>query len=62
MLLEGHTPLVAQGASSLQRPRYRFKTSDRVALYTEIYEPHEKDKTPPILGIQIRLLTARRRR
>ena len=56
MLLEGHTPLVAQGAQFSPAAAYRFKTSDRVALYTEIYEPHEKDKTAPILGIQIRLL------
>ena len=27
-----------------------------MALYTEVYEPHAVDKTPPIVGVQLRVL------
>ena len=27
-----------------------------MALYTEVYEPHTADKTPPVVGVQLRLL------
>jgi len=56
VLLEGHTPLIAQGFQFSPAADYEFKTTDHVALYTEIYEPHEADKTPPLLGLQIRVL------
>ena len=56
VLLEGRTPLIAQGYQFSPAAAYRFKTTDHVALYTEMYEPHAADKTPPIVGIQLRLL------
>jgi hypothetical protein len=56
VLLEGRTPLVAQGYQFAPAALYHFKTTDRAALYTEIYEPHAGDKTPPIMGIQLRVL------
>jgi hypothetical protein len=56
VLLEGHTPLVAQGYQFTPAAAYRFQKTDQVAVYTEIYEPHAADKTPPIVGIQIRVL------
>jgi VWFA-related protein len=56
VLLEGRTPLIAQGFQFMPAAAYRFKTTDRVALYTEIYEPHAADKTLPIVGIQLRVL------
>jgi hypothetical protein len=56
VLLEGHTPLIAQGYQFTPAADYRFKTTDRAALYAEIYEPHAVDKTPPIVGIQLRVL------
>jgi VWFA-related protein len=56
VLLEGHTPLVAQGFQFSPAARYRFKTSDAPALYAEIYEPRAVDKVPPVVGIQLRVL------
>lgn len=56
VLLEGRTPLVAQGYQFTPAGSYKFKKTDRAALYTEIYEPHNTDKTPPMVGIQIRVL------
>jgi hypothetical protein len=56
VLLEGRTPLVAQGYQFTPAAAYRFKTTDRAALYAEIYEPHATDKTPPIVGVQLRVL------
>jgi len=56
VLLEGRTPLVAQGFQFNPAPAYRFKTTDHVAMYAEIYEPHTADKTPPVVGIQVRVL------
>ena len=56
VLLEGHTPLIAQGYQFTPAAAYRFKTTDHAALYTEIYEPHATDKTPPVVGVQLRVL------
>jgi len=56
VLLEGRTPLIAQGYQFAPAAAYRFKTTDHAALYAEIYEPHAGDKTPPIVGIQLRVL------
>ena len=56
ILLEGRTPLVAMGYQFTPAAVYRFKTTDHPALYAEIYEPHETDKTPPVVAIQLRLL------
>ncbi len=56
VLLEGHTPLIAQGYQFTPAAAYHFKTTDHAALYTEIYEPHASDKTPPVVGVQLRVL------
>jgi VWFA-related protein len=56
VLLEGRTPLIAQGYQFMPAAANRFKTTDHVALYTEIYEPHATDKTLPIVGVQLRVL------
>jgi hypothetical protein len=56
VLLEGRTPLVAQGYQFTPAAAYRFKTTDHAALYAEIYEPHAVDKTPPIVAVQLRVL------
>jgi VWFA-related protein len=56
VLLEGRTPLIAQGYQFSPAAANRFKTTDHVALYTEVYEPHAVDKTPPIVGVQLRVL------
>ncbi|HVN04183.1 MAG TPA: VWA domain-containing protein [Bryobacteraceae bacterium] len=56
VLLEGRTPLIAQGYQITPAGSYKFKTSDNTVVYAEIYEPHIGDKTPPIVGVQIRVL------
>jgi len=56
VLLEGRTPLVAQGYQFTPAAAYRFKTTDHAALYAEIYEPHAVDKTPPIVAVRLRVL------
>jgi len=56
VLLEGRTPLIAQGFQFTPAAVYRFKKDDRAALYAEIYEPHTTDKTPPVVGVQLRVL------
>ncbi len=56
VLLEGRTPLVASGFEFNPAGSYRFKKTDRAALYAEIYEPHAGDKTPPVVGVQLRVL------
>jgi hypothetical protein len=56
VLLEGRTPLVAQGYQFMPAAAYRFRTTDRAALYAEVYEPHAADKTPPIVAVQLRVL------
>jgi VWFA-related protein len=56
VLLEGRTPLIAQGYEFSPAAAYRFKTTDHAAVYSEIYEPHVTDKTPPIVALQLRVL------
>ncbi|HUO30957.1 MAG TPA: VWA domain-containing protein [Bryobacteraceae bacterium] len=55
VLLEGRTPLIAQGFQITPAGSYKFKTSDNTVLYAEIYEPHIGDKTPPMVGVEIRV-------
>ena len=47
VLLEDRTPLVVKGMQINPSPSNRFKKTDRVALYTEIYEPLLTSATPP---------------
>jgi len=56
VLLEGHTPLIAQGFQFSPAAQYRFRNGDQAALYAEVYEPHATDKVPPIVGVQLRVL------
>jgi len=56
VLLEGRTPLVAQGFQITPSGAYRFKKTDRTALYAEIYEPLATSKSPPVVGIQLRVV------
>jgi VWFA-related protein len=56
VLIEGHTPLVAQGMQITPSGSDRFKKTDQAVLYVEIYEPHMLDKTPPVVGLQLRVL------
>jgi len=49
-LLEDRTPLVLKGMQVVPSASNRFKRSDNVILYTEIYEPGLTSATPPRVG------------
>ena len=46
-LLEDHTPLVVKGMEINPSASNRFKKTDNVALYTEVYEPLLTSTNPP---------------
>ena len=55
-LLQDRTPLVTQGLQMVPSGTNRFKTSDRVAIYLEVYEPLlAEDKTPKV-GLKMRIV------
>ncbi len=56
LLIEGRTPMVAQGMQITPSGANRFKKSDMAALYAEIYEPLEVTEKPPQVGVQLRVL------
>ena len=56
VLLEGRTPLVALGYEFTPSGANHFKKTDSVALYAEVYEPHILDATPPVVGVELRVL------
>jgi hypothetical protein len=49
-LLEDRTPLVVKGMQIVPSASNRFKHTDNVVLYTEIYEPGLASATPPRVG------------
>jgi len=49
-LLEDRTPLVVKGMQIVPSASNRFKRSDNLILYTEIYEPLLTSATPPRVG------------
>ena len=51
VLLEDRTPLVVKGMQVVPSANNRFKHTDNVVLYTEIYEPMLTSETPPIVGM-----------
>jgi VWFA-related protein len=55
VLLEDRTPLVVKGMQIVPSGSNRFKHTDTVALYTEIYEPLLTSATPPIVGMAYRI-------
>jgi VWFA-related protein len=50
VLLEDRTPLVVKGLQIVPSPSNRFKHTDNVVVYSEIYEPLETSDTPPIVA------------
>jgi VWFA-related protein len=50
VLLEDRTPLVVKGMQVVPSANNRFKRSDNVIMYTEIYEPLLTSATPPRVG------------
>jgi len=57
-LLEDRTPLVVKGMQVMPSASNRFKRSDNVVLYTEIYEPALVSETPPRVGSRITFMSA----
>jgi VWFA-related protein len=55
VLLEDRTPLVVQGLQIVPSGSNRFKHTDNVIVYTEIYEPLLTSATPPIVGMGYRI-------
>jgi len=51
VLLEDRTPLVVKGLQIVPSGSNRFKHTDNVILYTEIYEPLLTSPTPPVVGM-----------
>src|SRR5256885_306113 len=55
VLLEDRTPLVVKGTQIVPSGSNRFKHTDNVVLYTEIYEPLLTSATPPVVGMAYRI-------
>jgi VWFA-related protein len=56
VLLEDRTPLVVKGTQIVPSGSNRFKHTDNVVLYTEIYEPLLAAEKPPIVAMGYRIL------
>src|SRR4029077_1380385 len=54
-LLEDRTPLVVKGMQIIPSGTNRFKRTDTVVLYTEIYEPLLTSENPPRIGLGYRI-------
>jgi len=54
-LLEDRTPLVVKGMQIVPSGSNRFKHTDMVVLYTEIYEPLLTSATPPMVAFAYRI-------
>jgi hypothetical protein len=55
-LLEDRTPLIVRGMQVTPAADYRFKKTDNVVLYSEIYEPLLKSENPPLVGAGYRII------
>ncbi len=55
-LLQDRTPLVTQGLQMVPSGTNRFKTSERVAIYLEVYEPLIADEKAPKVGLKMRIV------
>jgi hypothetical protein len=55
VLLEDRTPLVVKGTQIVPSGSNRFKHTDNVVLYTEIYEPLLTSAAPPQVGVAYRV-------
>jgi hypothetical protein len=47
---------VTQGLQIVPSGSNRFKASDRVAIYLEVYEPQIANATPPKVSLKLRIL------
>ena len=55
-LLLDRTPLVTQGLQIVPSGSNRFKSSDRVAIYLEVYEPQIGNAAAPKVSLKMRIL------
>ncbi len=55
VLLEDRTPLVVKGMQIVPSGSNRFRHTDNVILYTEIYEPLLTSAAPPVVGMAYRI-------
>ena len=55
-LLEDRTPLVVKGVQITPSGSNRFKNTDNVVVYTEIYEPLLASANPPLVGMAYTIL------
>jgi hypothetical protein len=55
-LAEDRTPLVVKGMQIFPSANNHFKKTDRVILYTEVYEPLLTSENPPRVGVGYRIL------
>jgi len=51
VLLEDRTPLVVKGMQIIPSPTNRFKHTDNVVVYSEIYEPLLTSEKPPVVAM-----------
>ena len=60
-LLEDRTPLIANGFEVIPAGSAKFKTTDKAAMYFEIYEPALMEAEVPkiALGLQVRVFDAK---
>jgi VWFA-related protein len=55
VLMEDRTPLIVKGIKVNPSASYKFKKSDNVILYSELYEPLLKADKPPVVAAGFRL-------
>ena len=55
-LLEGRSPLVAQGYQFNPTGTSSFKATDNAAMYFEVYDPKMEDEKPPQLQVVLKVL------
>jgi VWFA-related protein len=56
VLLEDRTPLVVKGMQIIPSPTNRFKHTDNVVVYSEIYEPLLTSDKPPVVAMGYTIL------
>jgi hypothetical protein len=59
LLTEGRTPLVARNWQFTPTGESRFKSTDQVMLYMELYEPANTSPNPPRLSVRLRILDSK---
>jgi VWFA-related protein len=55
-LLSDRTPLVVQNMEVIPAGSYRFKRTETVALYAQLYDPHLADPTPPSIDLDYNIV------